>query len=229
MALPLPVGGATFAVAPFGRRVAALCVDAAILAVVLWALAIAVRGALGLPAFTVAPWIDPAVVEIDRQPVTVEDERLYDKSGHRRVEFHVETRRYEDGTVRVYSMGEGVITHNDGRVEPVRSELLVARNFRGLVQLIAAQAVLFVLPFAYYAAFEASRWQATPGKILLGLKVVDLDGNRLSAPRALGRQFLKICEIVSTGFGYALGWLNGSGQAFHDILAGTRVVPARTK
>lgn len=229
MALPLPVGGATFAVAPFGRRVAALCVDAAILAVVLWALAIAVRAALGLPAFTVAPWIEPAVVEIDRQKVTIEDERMYDNSGHRRVEFHVETRRYADGTVRVYSVGEGAITHNDGRVEPVRSELLIARNFRGLVQLIAAQIVLFALPFAYYAAFEASRRQATPGKILLGLKVVGPDGGRMTVVRAIGRQFLKICEIVSTGFGYALGCLNGSGQAFHDILAGTRVVPAQAK
>jgi hypothetical protein len=157
MALPLPVGGAAFAVAPFGRRVAALCVDAAILTVVLWALAIAVRGALGLPAFTVAPWIDPAVVEIDRKPVTVEDQRMFDNSGHRRVEFHVETRRYEDGTVRVYSVGEGVNTYDDGRVEPVRSELLIARNFRGLAQLIGAQIVLFALPFAYFAAFEASR------------------------------------------------------------------------
>ncbi len=229
MALPLPVGGATFAVAPFGRRVAALCLDAAILAVVLWVLAVVVRGALGLPAFTVAPWIDPAVVEIDRQQVTVEDQRMFDNSGHRRVEFHVETRRYEDGTVRVYSVGDGVNTYDDGRVEKVHSELLIARNFRGLVQLIAAQFVLFALPFAYYAAFEASRRQATPGKILLGLKVVDLAGNRLSAVRALGRQFLKICEIVSTGFGYVLGCLNGSGQAFHDILAGTRVVPAQTK
>ncbi len=229
MTLPLPVGGATFAVAPFGRRVAALCVDATILAVVLWALAIAVRAALGLPAFTVAPWIEPAVVEIDRQPVTIEDERMYDNSGHRRVEFHVETRRYADGTVRVYSVGEGAITHNDGRVEPVRSELLIARNFRGLVQLIAAQVVLFALPFAYYAAFEASRRQATPGKILLGLKVVGPDGGRMTVVRAIGRQFLKICEIVSTGFGYMLGCLNGSGQAFHDILAGTRVVPAQAK
>jgi uncharacterized RDD family membrane protein YckC len=229
MALPLPVGGATFAVAPFRRRVAALCVDAAILTVVLWALAIAARGALGLPAFTLAPWIDPAVVAIDRLPVTVEDERMFDNSGHRRVEFHVETRRYADGTVRVYSVGEGVIAYDDGRVENVRSELLVARNFRGLVQLVVAQVALFGLSFLYFAAFEASRRQATPGKILMGLKVVGPDGKRLTPLRALARQCLKICEIVSTGFGYALGCITGSGQAFHDILAGTHVVPASTR
>ncbi len=229
MALPLPVGGATFAVAPFGRRVAALCVDAAILAVILWGFAVVVRGTLDMPAFTVAPWRDPAVVEIDRKPVSVEDERMFDNSGHRRVEFHVETRRYEDGTLRVYSVGDGVNTYDDGRIEPVRSELLIARNVRGLVQLVAAQVVLVALPFVYFAAFEASRRQATPGKILLGLKVVGLDGNRLSVLRAICRQLLKICEIASTGFGYVLGCFNGSGQAFHDILAGTRVVPARAK
>jgi uncharacterized RDD family membrane protein YckC len=56
------------------------------------------------------------------------------------------------------------------------------------------------------------------------LEVVDLAGRRLSPLRAISRQLLKICDIASTGMGYLLGGLTGSGQALHDILAGTRVV-----
>ena len=45
--------------------------------------------------------------------------------------------------------------------------------------------------------------------------------------RALARQFLKLCEIAATGFGYLLAAVTGTGQAFHDILVGTRVVRAQ--
>jgi uncharacterized RDD family membrane protein YckC len=227
-ALPLPLTGARAAHAPFGRRVAALAIDAAILIAVLWALAVGTKSLTGLDPLLALPWGAPGVVSADRKFVALEDERLFDNSGHRRVEFHVETRRYADGTVRVFSMAEGTIRHDDGRVEPVRSELLVARNALAYFLLVAAQAAIFALPFVYFAAFEAGPRQASPGKRALGIKVTDRDGKRLGFGRALARQTLKVFEILSTGFGYALAALTGSGQAFHDVLAGTRVVTAET-
>ena len=39
----------------------------------------------------------------------------------------------------------------------------------------------------YFIGFEASRWQATPGKRLLGLRVETVEGARLSVGRALLR------------------------------------------
>jgi len=47
--------------------------------------------------------------------------------------------------------------------------------------------VLFSIFFFVY--FERSAWQGTPGKKMLGLKVEDLDGNRLSLDRACARYF----------------------------------------
>jgi uncharacterized RDD family membrane protein YckC len=229
VALPLPLTGAQAAHAPFGRRLAALALDAAILACVLWALALGARMMTGVDPLLVLPWGEPGIVAVERHFVALEDERLYDNTGHRRVELHAETRRYADGTVRLYSVAEGIVTLDDGHVENVRSELLIGRNFRALLLLVAAQAAIFALPFAYFAAFEAGPRQATPGKILFGLKVVDRDGERLRPGRALARQTLKVFEILSTGFGYALAFMTGSGQAFHDILAGTRFVSAETK
>ncbi|MCA3248156.1 MAG: RDD family protein, partial [Azospirillum sp.] len=59
-----------------------------------------------------------------------------------------------------------------------------------------------------------------------GIKVTDRDGARMGPIRALARQVLKLCDVATTGFGYALAFMTGSGQALHDILAGTRVVNA---
>jgi uncharacterized RDD family membrane protein YckC len=228
IALPLPLTGARATHAPFGRRLAALAIDAAILVALLWALAVGTKSLTGVDPLLAVAWGEPGVVSADRQFVALEDERLYDNSGHRRVEFHAETRRYADGTLRIYSVGEGTIRRDDGRVENVRSEILIARNARAYLLLIAVQAVGVLLPFLYFAAFEGGRHQATPGKRALGIKVTDRDGNRMGWGRAFARQVLKLCDVVTTGFGYALAFMTGSGQALHDILAGTRVVTAET-
>ncbi|MFM7345460.1 MAG: RDD family protein, partial [Tagaea sp.] len=58
--------------------------------------------------------------------------------------------------------------------------------------------------------------------------VTDRDGARMGWGRELARQVLKLCDVVTTGFGYALAFMTGSGQALHDILAGTRVVTPET-
>lgn len=228
IALPLPLTGARATHAPFGRRLAALAIDAMVLAGLLWALALGARSLTGIDPLLVLPWREAPVLSVEREFVAREDERLYDNSGHRSVEFHAEKRRYADGTVRVYSVAEGVVTLDDGQVEKVRSEILVARNGRAYLLLIGVQIVGVLLPFFYFAAFEGGRWQATPGKRALGLIVTDRDGKRMGRGRALARQFLKLCDVVTTGFGYALAAMTGSGQALHDILAGTRVVTAET-
>lgn len=47
--------------------------------------------------------------------------------------------------------------------------------------------VNLVIAVAYFAGLHASAWQGTVGKKLLGIKVTDLNGNRISFWRALGR------------------------------------------
>jgi uncharacterized RDD family membrane protein YckC len=52
--------------------------------------------------------------------------------------------------------------------------------------------VLLVLPvILYFALFESSVWQASPGKRRMGLQVTDERGARLSLPRSLARSALK--------------------------------------
>jgi uncharacterized RDD family membrane protein YckC len=90
-----------------------------------------------------------------------------------------------------------------------------------------ATALLLLIQLAswlYFAAFESSRWQATPGKKVLGLRVTDLEGRRLSFIRASGRYFGKIISWLLLGIGFVLAGFTEKKQALHDMLAGCLVV-----
>lgn len=82
--------------------------------------------------------------------------------------------------------------------------------------------------YGYFVAFEASSWQATPGKRLLGLRVVRVDGRRPSAATALGRNLARTLCGLTLGLGYlSIVWTRRK-QGLHDLLVGTVVVRRRT-
>lgn len=75
----------------------------------------------------------------------------------------------------------------------------------------------------YFAVQESSQAQASLGKRMFGMKLVDEDGNRISFQRATGRHFAK---ILSSFFmiGYLIQPFQEKAQALHDKMAGTLVV-----
>lgn len=81
-----------------------------------------------------------------------------------------------------------------------------------------------VIGWLYYAVFEASALQATPGKMALGIIVTDLDGKRIGFLRATGRHFAKILSVLTLMIGYILAGLTERKQALHDMIAGCLVV-----
>lgn len=76
----------------------------------------------------------------------------------------------------------------------------------------------------YYAAMESSRYQATIGKIVLGVKVVDHNNQRLEFPRALLRNVSKILSGFILGIGYLMIIFDDRKQGLHDKIADTFVV-----
>ena len=84
-------------------------------------------------------------------------------------------------------------------------------------------AVLAALGCLYYSVFEASSWQATPGKRILRLYVTDLNGQRITFGRAVIRNLAR--QISGIFFiGYILAGFTEKKQALHDILAGCLVL-----
>jgi uncharacterized RDD family membrane protein YckC len=76
----------------------------------------------------------------------------------------------------------------------------------------------------YFAAFESSPWQATPGKKILNLAVTDMAGHRISFARASGRHFGKILSILVLLMGFVMIGFTQKKQGLHDMIAGCLVV-----
>lgn len=75
----------------------------------------------------------------------------------------------------------------------------------------------------YEAFMESSSYQATLGKMIFGMKVTDLNGNRISFERATGRHFAKWLSGMILGIGYIMVAFTERKQGLHDLLAGTLV------
>jgi len=84
--------------------------------------------------------------------------------------------------------------------------------------------VSLLVTWLYYALCESSSWQGTVGKKVVGLRVTDLNGNRISFGKATGRHFGKIVSALILGIGFIMIAFTEQKQGLHDILAGTLVL-----
>lgn len=83
--------------------------------------------------------------------------------------------------------------------------------------------VAFFLHWLYFSLMESSAKQATLGKMVLSLKVTDLNGQRLTFGRATGRYFSKIISALIMYVGFIMAGFTEKKQALHDMIAGTLV------
>jgi uncharacterized RDD family membrane protein YckC len=100
-------------------------------------------------------------------------------------------------------------------------------NGAALPLLIFGSGVLAVLTIGaswlYEALMLSSSYQATLGKMIFGMKVTDLYGNRISFARATGRHFAKWLSGMILCIGYIMAGFTERKQGLHDMLAGTLV------
>jgi len=101
--------------------------------------------------------------------------------------------------------------------------LIVACAFIGPAGAVVAAIVPFLLPLLYFVGMQASARQATFGKALLGLKVGDPGGERISILRSLGRELAKIVSAIPLAIGFLIAAFTSRKQALHDFIASTVV------
>lgn len=89
---------------------------------------------------------------------------------------------------------------------------------------LPSQIATLALIFLYFAGMESSSYQGTLGKVVLGIKVTDMDGNRISFLRAAGRYFGKIISSIILGIGYLMIAFTDRKQGLHDLMAGCLVI-----
>jgi uncharacterized RDD family membrane protein YckC len=78
-----------------------------------------------------------------------------------------------------------------------------------------------------YEVFFLSTRGATPGKIVLGLKVIRADGGAISPALAAGRYFAVWLSWLTLCIGFIIAAFDHEKRALHDYLCQTRVIHAR--
>ena len=90
--------------------------------------------------------------------------------------------------------------------------------------------ILGSIPIAkiiYHIVMESSARQATLGKQMLNIKVVDMQGGRITVAKAIGRNLCKIFSVLTFFIGYLIAFFNKQQQCLHDMLAGTLIIKER--
>lgn len=83
--------------------------------------------------------------------------------------------------------------------------------------------VLLVL-WSYFAIMESSKFQATFGKMAVGLRVVDREGKKITFRRATARFWSKSLSAITVLIGWFIAGFTKKKQALHDLVAGTCLI-----
>ncbi|MBQ7908552.1 MAG: RDD family protein [Elusimicrobiaceae bacterium] len=105
--------------------------------------------------------------------------------------------------------------------------IVFAILFWALAQLIdnfTLSLLLLVIIWLYYALLESSPWQASLGKRLLGLKVVDKRGRRLSFGKATKRLLSRLITNFTFYFGFFSAAFDKQNKTLHDRMSKSLVV-----
>lgn len=89
---------------------------------------------------------------------------------------------------------------------------------------LIVQFIMIMIQWLYYAVMECSAAQGSLGKMAVGIKVTDLEGERISFGRASGRFFGKLVSGLIFGIGLLMVGFTARKQGLHDIMAGCLVV-----
>jgi uncharacterized RDD family membrane protein YckC len=83
-----------------------------------------------------------------------------------------------------------------------------------------------LVTWLYFALMESSSYQATIGKLVLGMRVTDVNGQRISFARATGRWFAKFLSTIILYIGFLMIAFTPQKRGLHDYIAGTLVYKA---
>ena len=99
-------------------------------------------------------------------------------------------------------------------------------DLSGMMGLMGFSFLISTTVSMFYEAFFLVQFGATPGKMVLKLKVITPDGGRISWGRAIGRFFARYLSGITLMIGYIMAGFDSEKRALHDYLAGTRVIRA---
>jgi uncharacterized RDD family membrane protein YckC len=97
------------------------------------------------------------------------------------------------------------------------------KSITGNASRLTLSLLYLIFPLLYASLMESSSLQATLGKLAVGIKVCDLEGNRISFAKALSRFLAHILDGITLGIGHGMAAFTERRQALHDMIAETLV------
>ncbi len=110
----------------------------------------------------------------------------------------------------------------DGKV--VFNRVLIEPEMKNEIRKTTSSNIESYVIFLYWILMEASIWQASVGKRMMGLKVVNSEGGKPSWPEAAARNVLKVLSGVILFIGFFMAGWTDKKQALHDKISGMLVV-----
>jgi len=106
--------------------------------------------------------------------------------------------------------------------------IIIGIIFRILVSIGTMGVVLAsIISIFYFIGFWAGLGQ-TPGKAVLGIKIVRLDGTNISGGTAVLRYIGYIISSIIVYIGFIIIAFHGKKRGLHDLIAGTIVIVERS-
>jgi uncharacterized RDD family membrane protein YckC len=105
-------------------------------------------------------------------------------------------------------------------VEELHGQAAAGGLVAGGVDVADAAAAQAAVDGVYFVGYETSDKQGTWGKQILGIKVTDLYGRRITTGLAVGRFFANIISNLTCGIGYLLPLFTDRKQTLHDLICG---------
>ena len=119
-----------------------------------------------------------------------------------------------------YKLKEAVA--DDGEVTFKR--VLIEPEMKNEISKTTSSNIEFYVIFLYWILMEASIWQASVGKKIMGLKVVNSEGGRPNWPQAAARNVLKVLSGIILFIGFFMAGWTDKKQALLDKISGMVVV-----
>jgi uncharacterized RDD family membrane protein YckC len=107
------------------------------------------------------------------------------------------------------------------------SNAMQAGNPGPLILFQVGSQVFFMALGLVYDIFFIRKYDATPGKMALGMQVLRADGSKLSVPRIIGRYFAHLLNGFTLMIGYIIAAFDSEKRALHDRICETRVIKTR--
>lgn len=123
-----------------------------------------------------------------------------------------------------FGVGFGVFEGNPAPGYPDDMSADVYKDATGTGTVYFLYSLIPLFSIAYFSIFESSPKQATLGKQLMGIKVVNEKGEDMTLMNALQRSLIKFFISGIFFVGYIMAFFNSRHQALHDKWSGTFVV-----